>query len=705
MIQKKIPARIAAALCAALLGCTVLTGCQEQVLGPSSAAESDGVSATEAESTAEREAESIRETQPETEPATVHVSPTETVTSTLGAQLELNTTLNRDSADDAGKNCKVPLSDFIQEGDRIESFVFVFYADGNIGTYKGGCGISVTEDCAAGTDGWYQSPDFETATQGGFAEVRWDVPEDVQPYIAAGGEVQIGYWWGGVSSVNLREIICNYTRTAELPVDKTETVSVSETLRFGDDDAKYASVPVGDLLGADGIPQAVTYHLTAAAPLKKYVGAFGTGGGGEPYTSDNIAILTDASDLTLTWILPDTAKHTGISDLGIGFWWSEQDSVTLDSVTVKFSTGNEPGQSPAPAPEPAESSQNDSKEVAPVNTDSSQAAQIAADIRVGWNLGNTLDCYDDKNKTKPENLETYWGNVKTTKAMIDTVKAKGFNAIRIPVSWGNHMDGSGTIDSAWMDRVQEVVDYAVENDLYIILNTHHEDALWMHPSAAEESAVTAKFVRAWEQIAERFRDYDSKLLFEGLNEPRIHGTSTEWMGGTNEERDVINHLQQKFISTVRASGGKNADRTLIITTHAASITDAAVNGLVLPQDKNIIVSIHNYAPWKLTTKEFPDDRSFDQAGKDELNGQFDKLKRIFIDNGVPVIIGEFGAEDKGNTAVRAAYYAYYVKAAAERGIPCFIWDNGSKTSYGLLDRGGNSWYYPEIVDAVMNAVS
>ena len=702
MHKRSFSARIAALLCTAVLGCTALSGCVvESVLGPSSAAETGSVSeqASDIEKTEESAVDTAVETAPPTEPPTEHISPVETVSSTLGAQLELNATLNMNGSD-SEKVCKTPLSQFIREGDQIESFVFVVYADGNMGTYKGGFGISVTEDCPGASDGWYEVTNFDAPTQGGFAEIRCEVPSEIRPYIAADGEVMIGYWWGGVSTVNLREIICNYTRTVELPVDKTETLSVSETLRHEDDSARYAAVSVGDLLGADGIPQAVTYHITASSPLKKYVGGFGTGGGGEPYTSNNIAILTDASDLTLTWILPDTAKHTGISELGLGFWWSEVSEVTLDSVTVKYSIGNEPGMAPAPA-----ESKTDDKEDIPVSTNSTQAAQIAKAIRVGWNLGNTLDCYDDKGKTKPEELETYWGNVKTTKSMIDAVKAKGFNAVRIPVSWGNHMDESGTIDSAWMDRVQEVVDYAIEDDLYVVLNTHHEDSLWMHPSAAEESAVTAKFVRAWEQIADRFKDYDEKLLFEGMNEPRIHGTSTEWMGGTNEERDVINHMQQKFISTVRASGGKNADRTLIITTHAASITDAAVNGLVLPQDKNIIVSIHNYAPWKLTTKEYPDERSFDQAGKDELNGQFDKLRRQFIDKGVPVIIGEFGAEDKDNTTVRAAYYSYYVKAAAERGIPCFIWDNGSKTSYGLFNRSDNSWYYPEIVDAVMNAVS
>ncbi|MCR4646132.1 MAG: cellulase family glycosylhydrolase [Oscillospiraceae bacterium] len=706
MSRKTMLARIAAAVCTAALGCTMLTGCDiaETVLGPSYADQSDAATETsETDSAVDAVPDTEPTTEPETEAPTVHVSPVETVTTSLGAQLETDAYLNKDSSNGDDKVCKVSLSNFIQAGDKIDSFVFVFYADGNIGTYQGGCGISVTDGCPSSSDGWYESPNFEASTQGGFAEIRWNVPGDIKPYIDPDGEVQIGYWWGDVSTVHLSEIICNYTRSAELPVDNTTEIPVGQDLYYADDEAKYAKVPVGRLFDEDGIPQAVTYHLSSSGGIiKKFVGGFTAEGGGEPYTSDNIAILTDASDLSLTWILPENARHTGITDLGIGCWWSEQNSLTLDSITVKYSTGNTPGAAPAPA----ESSESTSKEDTPViSSNSTQAAQIAADIRVGWNLGNTLDCYDDKDAVKPETLETYWGNVKTTKATIDAVRAKGFNAVRIPVTWGNHMDASGTIDSAWMDRVQEVVDYAAANDMYIILNTHHEDALWMHPSSAEESVVTERFVRAWEQIADRFKDYDSKLLFEGLNEPRIHGTSSEWMGGTSEERKVINHMQERFVSTVRASGGNNAQRTLIVTTHAASITDAAISGLELPDDDNIIVSIHNYAPWKLTTKEYPEVRSFDQAGKDELNGEFDKLKRLFIDKGVPVIITEFGAEDKGNTPVRAAYYAYYIKAAAERGIPCFIWDNGAKSSYGLLNRGSSSWFYPEIADAVMNAVS
>ncbi len=255
-----------------------------------------------------------------------------------------------------------------------------------------------------------------------------------------------------------------------------------------------------------------------------------------------------------------------------------------------------------------------------------------------------------------------------------------------------------------MKRVQEVVDYAMNDEMYVILNMHHDDYTWLTPTKEAEAEVTAKYVKIWEQIAERFQDYDDHLLFEGLNEPRVVGSPNEWTGGTAEERVVINHLLQNFVKTVRNSGGNNPDRTLVITTHAASISDSAVDGLRLPNDGNIVISIHNYAPYKLTSAEYPEVRSFDDAGKYELTQEFDKLYEKFVSRGIPVIIGEFGAEDKDNTTVRSVYYSYYVSEAKKRNIPCFIWDSGAKDSFGLLDRNTCIWYYGDIADSIMNAL-
>lgn len=697
--------RAAAAALAVLLGCS-MTGCNgvwDALIGKEpaeSAAETSEESQTEDETTAETTAATEAETEP---PTTEHVSPTETVVSLLGAQIDTDATLDRDSADDAGKNFKTDLSDFIEEGDTVNSFTFVFYAaDGtsNIGTFKGGCGISVNSDCAAATDeGWYQSDDFSVQSEGSYCEVTWNVPAEVAPYVAADGAVQVGYWWGAVQKVTLKNVICSYTRTRSLPVDSTETVSVGQTLHFGNDDTNTVKVSLADVLPEDGVPQAVTFDIQGGGSFGKFTGAFGITTD-DWYQTDTVAVLTDASDLTLTWIIPDGIKASipQEAEVMLGYWWGEVNDITLQSVTVKYSIGGAPAAAPVQTQK-----QEDTTEDLPVIESKGDAAAIAAAIRIGWNLGNSLDSYNKDNKKR--DYETSWGNVKTTQAVIDTVRDKGFNAVRIPVSWTNHTDDAGNIDAEWMERVKAVVDYAVKDDLYIILNVHHDDYTWLNPTYADEAAVTAKYVKIWEQIADTFKDYDEHLLFEGLNEPRVIGSAKEWTGGTEEERDVINHLLAKFVSTVRHSGGKNADRTLVVTTHAASITDEAINGLVLPDDKNLIVSIHNYAPWKFATDEYPDARDFDSAGQQELEQQFGKLYNKFVSQGIPVIIGEFGAEDKENTAARTAYYSYYINCAAQRDIPCFIWDNGGEDSFGLLDRGNNTWYYPEIVDAAVSAAA
>ena len=709
-MKKLTGKRLFALLLAALLGSTALTGCSAKDSRESKSTEPKKTTAADSADSDSDKSETTEETAGEegtTEEMTEHISPTETVTSQLGIQLDTDATLDRDSADDAGKNFKTSLSNFIEEGDQVSSFTFVFYAaDGtsDIGTFKGGCGISVSEDCTAATDaGWFQSDDFEAQAQGSYIEVKWDVPGDVASCIAAGGDVQIGYWWGNTQKVTLKQVICQFTRTAELPVDSTETISVGSTLRFGSDETNTVKVGLDDVLGGDGVPQAITFDISADAAIGKFTGAFGIDTAGW-YQTPNICVPGSGSNLSLTWIIPEDVRYEVRKDAAVmlGYWWGDTEAITLNSITVKYSIGGTKPASAAPAREENVSPADNSSVAASVKADG-RAAAIVSDIRVGWNLGNTLDSYDKNNKKT--DYETYWGNPKTTKAIFDTVKAKGFNAVRIPVSWGNHLSADNTIDPAWLDRVQEVVDYAAANDLYIILNMHHDDYLWIHPLYAEEEAVTAKYVRIWEQIAERFKDYDTKLLFEGLNEPRMVGTPNEWMGGTAEERDVINHLLAEFVKTVRASGGNNADRTLIVTTHAASITDAALNGLVLPEDNNLVVSIHNYAPWKFTTSEYPDDKTFDASGESELDGQFDKLKSRFVDNGIPVIIGEFGAEDKDNDADRDAYYRYYIEAAAKRGIPCFIWDNGPRDSYGILDRKNVTWFDNGIADSVAEAAN
>ena len=658
---------------------------------------------------AETETSTEKPTEPETEEPTTepHVSPVESVNFSMGNEKsDINEILDYDK----NKTYKAKLSELAEEGDKIDSFVFVFYAEdgvSNISSYKGACGISVDKSCPSATDeGWYQSDDFEISVNSAYLEVKWDVPSDIKDYINISdkGFIEVGYWWGGVQKLRLSSIICNYTRTAEIPVDGTKTIEPDIKLDYGSESSKTARIPLSDMMNKGDIPQYFEFNVEASGELQKYSGAFGisvddscpdkTDKGW--YQSGNIAVLTNSNSATLYWLVPDEIKeYISDGDVMLGYWWSNQQEIRLKSVTVKYSND---GSVPANAGINTEQDKNTDNKINKNSSEGMSAAEIVKDMKIGWNLGNTLDCY---NVTwEVSDFETAWGNPRTTKAMIDTVKKEGFNAVRIPVSWNEHMNGN-KIDVDWLNRVNEVVDYVIDNDMYAIINVHHDDYTWLNPSKADEAAVKAKLVSIWEQLSDRFKDYDQHLLFEGMNEPRIIGGQDEWTGGTAEEREVINHLFQAFVDTVRKSGGNNSSRALIITSHAASIEADAVNDIVVPDDDRIIVSIHYYSPWDFAGGENGKSDWGSDSEKKELDKGFDFLKSKFIDKGVPVIIGEFGATNKNNDSVRASYMEYYVKSAKSRGITCFIWDNGTKDEFGLLDRNSLTWYFKNVVDAAV----
>ena len=563
------------------------------------------------------------------------------------------------------------------------------------------------KSCPSATDeGWYQSDDFEISVNSAYLEVKWDVPSDIKDYINISdkGFIEVGYWWGGVQKLRLSSIICNYTRTAEIPVDGTKTIEPDIKLDYGSESSKTARIPLSDMMSKGDVPQYFEFNVEASGELQKYSGAFGisvddscpakTDKGW--YQSGNIAVLTNSDSATLYWLVPDEIKeYISDGDVMLGYWWSNQQEIRLKSVTVKYSND---GSVPANAGINTEQDKNTDNKTNKNSSEGMSAAEIVKDMKIGWNLGNTLDCY---NVTwEVSDFETAWGNPRTTKAMIDAVKKEGFNAVRIPISWNEHMNGN-KIDGDWLNRVNEVVDYVIDNDMYAIINVHHDDYTWLNPSKADEAAVKAKLVSIWEQLSDRFKDYDQHLLFEGMNEPRIIGGQDEWTGGTAEEREVINHLFQAFVDTVRKSGGNNSSRALIITSHAASIEADAVNDIVVPDDDRIIVSIHYYSPWDFAGGENGKSDWGSDSEKKELDKGFDFLKSKFIDKGVPVIIGEFGATNKNNDSVRASYMEYYVKSAKSRGITCFIWDNGTKDEFGLLDRNSLTWYFKNVVDAAV----
>lgn len=355
--------------------------------------------------------------------------------------------------------------------------------------------------------------------------------------------------------------------------------------------------------------------------------------------------------------------------------------------------------------------------------------QFVKDMKTGWNLGNTLDAYS-QGKMYGDDIssEEIWGNPVTTKEMIDTLKNAGFRTVRIPVTWHNHVtdDGNGpVISEAWLDRVQEVVDYAYDNGMYVILNTHHdntaniegEGGYYPDTAHAEESD---RYIRGiWTQVAERFKDYDEHLIFESLNEPRLAGTDYEWNfnAGVAECKDAagsINRLNQLFVDTVRATGGNNVERYLMMPGYDASLAGAITDLYQLPNDivsDKLIVSVHAYTPYNFALRPGSEGGATDYFSWEdpksvyEINDLMNSLYNKFVSKGIPVVIGEYGAVNRdNNTQDRVDYYAYYTAAARANGITCCVWDNGSFTDgeiFGILRRRVNQWFFEETVEAMM----
>ena len=339
------------------------------------------------------------------------------------------------------------------------------------------------------------------------------------------------------------------------------------------------------------------------------------------------------------------------------------------------------------------------------------STELVKEMKVGWNLGNTLDSTitNPKGTELPSDWETAWGQPVTTKAMIDSVAAQGFNVLRVPITWeGKFGEGPDyTIDPDWLARVNEIVDYGIDDDMFVIINVHHEE--WHMPTYENEAAAQEILTALWAQIADHFKDYNEKLIFEGLNEPRLKGTPMEWNGGNDEARDVINHWNAAFVETVRNSGGNNKLRHLMVTPYAASSMDKVLNDFAVPDDDKVIVSIHAYLPYTFAladnaqaTTEWSADNAADTNDIDMLMAN---LKDRYLDKGRAVIIGEMGTRNRMNTEARAECARYYSEAAHNAGIPICWWDNnafvGGGENFGLFDRKTFEWRYPDIISALM----
>ena len=328
------------------------------------------------------------------------------------------------------------------------------------------------------------------------------------------------------------------------------------------------------------------------------------------------------------------------------------------------------------------------------------AFQIVSDMGTGWNLGNSLESADS---------ETNWGNPKTTKSMIDAVAAKGFTTLRVPVRWDDHYSDSSKyiISAEYMDRVETVVNYGLANGMYVILNVHHNDLQTaVSSSTSAQNKISEELAAIWKQIGTRFKNYGDKLIFEVNNEPRC---GEDWTGNASYYK-CVNANNEAARAAIRATGGNNAQRLIMLPTYCASGDAAKAEAWSNTSgDSMIAASIHAYLPFDFA---FSGDGHKDWQASDltELSGFFTRMYNTFISKGVPVVIGEFGATNKSNTAYREKYAGIYASLArqfAAQDIPCVWWDNNcfgtGSENFGIFNRGSRSFTYGGIADALVAA--
>ena len=338
------------------------------------------------------------------------------------------------------------------------------------------------------------------------------------------------------------------------------------------------------------------------------------------------------------------------------------------------------------------------------------AFEITENMKVGWNLGNTMDAKagDEKGDFATAGLETEtaWGCPKANQKLFDALKAKGFNTVRIPTTWFQHLDANDNIDPAWLARVHEVVDYAYKNGMYVILNVHHENWINRPDLLTAYDEINKRLMKIWTQVATEFKDYDQHLIFECMNEPRAVGTSYEWWSATPvKEAEVINKLNADFVKLIRGMDSPYAKtRLLMLPGYVASSDKTFLSQIVLPENDDFLaVSIHAYTPYNFTmntdesTGAYHD--TFTKEFSNDLAYNLQNFRDMFVQKGIPVIIGEMGTSNFGNTQARVEWTTQYFTTTKKYGIPCCLWDNNTESNpkdpgecHGYINRETGEWY-------------
>ncbi|MDF4204300.1 glycoside hydrolase family 5 protein [Maribacter sp. SA7] len=324
--------------------------------------------------------------------------------------------------------------------------------------------------------------------------------------------------------------------------------------------------------------------------------------------------------------------------------------------------------------------------------------EFVLDMGSGWNLGNTLDTEDVD--------VTAWGNPLTTKAMIDEIANMGFKTLRLPVTWQYHTGSAPDylLETDWLNTVENIANFALSNDMYVIINIHHDDE-WIVPTYENAPLVKDRLTKTWTQIANRFKPYGDYVIFETLNEPRHEGSPEEWEGGTAEGRDVVNQYHQVSVDAIRATDGNNAVRKIMVSTYAAGTGENVLQDYIVPNnDENVIVSIHSYSPYLFSLAGTDPIWGTDED-KAQLTQEFNTIQNKFESEGRAVVMGEWGSTFSDNENDRLAHAEYYANLCAERGICPIWWDNGNADEFGIFNRNTLEWVYPEIAEAIVNATN
>ncbi len=348
----------------------------------------------------------------------------------------------------------------------------------------------------------------------------------------------------------------------------------------------------------------------------------------------------------------------------------------------------------------------------------STATQLAAKMGIGWNIGNTLEATGG---------ETAWGNPQVTDALIKLVKANGFSSIRIPCSWNQNANPiTAEIDQAWLSRVKQVVTYCMNNDMYAVLNIHW-DGGWLenNVNADKQEANNAKQKAFWQQIATEFRDFDEKLIFAGANEPNVENAA---------QMSVLMSYHQTFIDAVRATGGKNAYRVLVVQGPSTDVekTNELMKNWPTDQVPNkLMAEVHYYTPYQFCLMEADADwgemfyywganyhsiidpqRNATWGEEATVDQMIQLMHDQFIRKGIPVILGEYGvvkrtslqgSELELHLASRAYYLNYFTKKCKEKGLIPFYWDTGSlgAMTFTLFNRNNNTIFDTQALDAII----